>query len=76
MKYYEVGYERDGYYSINILKGTEEECRKHAEAHAKRHGYTLRYMNEVSQNYCMEMRMKGMPLITCEPLSDKMLLTY
>ena len=66
MEYFEVGYERDGFFSINMIKGTFESAQLIAEKHAKKHGYKVAYLNKVDESYAESQIAKGMPLIVAE----------
>ena len=60
----EVGYENDGYFSINLIEANDRETAElYALAHANRYGYKLAYMNVIPEWYKEECIAKGMPLI-------------
>lgn len=59
---YEVGYDcGDGIFSVNLLEGNLEIVRQTADTHAKRFGYRVAYISQVSQSDSDSKRYKGMP---------------
>lgn len=66
-RYFEVGFEDDGIYSVNIITADTgdndlEAVRETAERHAGRYGYRVAYVNEKPEWYADEHKRKGMPV--------------
>ena len=60
---FEVCYDTgDNIYSVNMLKGTEEDCRREAEAHASRFGYAVVSFKKIPPYRVDENMRRGMPL--------------
>lgn len=63
MTMFEVGYESDGFISVNLIDTEDRESAKaYAESHAQKHGYNLLYVNYVADWYAKEHIAKGMPV--------------
>ena len=61
---FEVGYESDGFCSINLIESADKEtAERYAKAHANRFGYNLLYCHSVAEWYKHECLAKGMPII-------------
>ena len=65
MNWYEVGYQDENIFSVNLLHGFEEDCREYAEEHAEKFGYTVAYMKPATKEMVMDARRKGMPITYC-----------
>ena len=66
-RYYEVGFENDGIYSVNIITSNVGDddlaaVNETAERHAQRYGYTVAYVAEKPEWYVEECKRKGMPI--------------
>lgn len=62
--YFEIGYETDGIFSINMVYGDESSSEEYARNHANKHGYTLSYIIPITEARVNENKAKGMPLTT------------
>lgn len=60
--YFEIGYETDGIFSINMVYGDESSSEAYAHNHAKKYGYTLSYIIPITEARANENKAKGMPL--------------
>lgn len=67
MPVFEIGYDNDGIFSINMIQAPDAEtARAAAEAHAARYGYTVAYISELAPCRVKENREKGMPFEVVE----------
>lgn len=63
MMNYEIGFDCGMFYSVNMFNGTECKAKEVAEAHARRHGYTVEYIRPISALQAESNKAKGMPFL-------------
>lgn len=76
MKYFEVGYERDGIYSVNIITANTganeiDAARETAQRRAAKRGYEVAYVSEISECRANEYCWKGMPLYSIDEEAER-----